>query len=296
MSNVTVLQILGHKEEDVIAKLGEVHQQFYLVSFQGNETVEEVLNKLAGRKIISGPVNCNGKMLMVDLFDIAAAIADASGNQTLENVLKQPVSNLCNYMNKVPLCTMDLAESGSNLLKNLADPSIRRVLITRENDPIGFLSEMDAIRWMVKNFDVLSQNLRQTPVQSLMSTNPGSIEESEKLMNAIKMCVQKQYHGVPVIQNGKLVANISVSDLREMQPKDVSNFFNLTVGQFLKSTKKDLIKTPVTASPNTSLFEVMKLMFQNHIHRVHILDANQKLIGVVTSCDVLNKICQEQGN
>jgi CBS domain-containing protein len=53
-------------------------------------------------------------------------------------------------------------------------------------------------------------------------------------------------------------------------------------------------RPPVTATPADTLSSVVELLCAAHVHRVHIVDAHRKPIGVVTSMDVLRVLLSSE--
>jgi CBS domain-containing protein len=50
-----------------------------------------------------------------------------------------------------------------------------------------------------------------------MTTNPATVKTTDKVMNAFKICADKKYHGIAVLNDqNELVANLSISALQVM--------------------------------------------------------------------------------
>ncbi len=50
---------------------------------------------------------------------------------------------------------------------------------------------------------------------------------------------------------------------------------------------------PVTAEPETSIRTLARMMIDAHVHRVIVLDANRKPVGIVSSTDLLAALARD---
>jgi len=90
-----------------------------------------------------------------------------------------------------------------------------------------------------------------------------------------------------VDDSGAMIANLSISDLRGVSPENIKNLLNSSVDHFFKETKKDLLKLPITCVETITFLDAVKLMNQNHIHRIHVVDSSRRPIGVFSTTDTL---------
>ncbi len=66
---------------------------------------------------------------------------------------------------------------------------------------------------------------------------------------------------------------------------------SLTVEKYLIETKNPyLVKSPVFVQETDHFDHVLKFMIQNHIHRVYVVDAQQKPVGVYSTTDVMQHL------
>jgi isocitrate dehydrogenase len=52
---------------------------------------------------------------------------------------------------------------------------------------------------------------------------------------------------------------------------------------------------PVTVPPNASIIELARRMIDAHVHRLIVVDAENRPVGVVSSTDVLAAVAQKRG-
>jgi CBS domain-containing protein len=58
--------------------------------------------------------------------------------------------------------------------------------------------------------------------------------------------------------------------------------------------KDYMTRDPVVVSKRTSVAEVARIMVDAHIHRVIVVDADQRPIGIVSSTDILAAVAQAE--
>jgi len=265
--------------ESKINKEGETWP-FRLIELDGDDTVDIAMRKLGSHKILSAPVRNGNKYGIIDLQTIATYVNESDD---IEEILKRPLSSICQSQN----ISIDINESLLVVLTILASES-QRVLITEDEKPVGIVSHMDFIRFIAKKWDILSKEMLERPVSEMMSKDPLCIHSEEKLSDAIRKCTLNRYNGAAVIDpKGKMIANFSIADLRGTDSKHLTYLLNHSVNRFLHLTKKDLVKMPVCCSLKTTFSEASKMMFQHHIHRIHVVEEEMKPIGVFSTTDVL---------
>jgi len=109
--------------------------------------------------------------------------------------------------------------------------------------------------------------------------------------------------GLAVVDSdGKLVGNISLRDLKGIHP-DAKIFWRLwnTVKIFKEKAITDYpppnaIPSSVFVTPADSLMKVVEKMALHHIHRVYVVDENQKPERVISQTDVLREVVKRIRN
>jgi CBS domain-containing protein len=88
-----------------------------------------------------------------------------------------------------------------------------------------------------------------------------------------------RYSGIPITDdNGKVVGVVTEFDLIQYLCRG---------NELIHLRAEDIIQQePITTGVNTSLFDILKLMLDNHIMRVPVTD-EERLVGIVSRCDIL---------
>jgi IMP dehydrogenase len=84
--------------------------------------------------------------------------------------------------------------------------------------------------------------------------------------------------GVPVLENEKIIGIVSRSDMRA---------FGFDRGH--ENIKTIMTKNPITADDTITSDEAFDLMYANKVERLPIVDENDRLLGIISMQEVLNK-------
>ena len=115
-------------------------------------------------------------------------------------------------------------------------------------------------------------------VRDVMVREVITMDENSTVKEAVDNMNEFQIGSLIVLEKGKAKGIVTERDfLRRViaEAKDVTN-----------TKVKEIMTTPlVVVEPSTDLEEAMKLMFQNKIKKLAVVDAN-KLVGIVTLTDI----------
>lgn len=114
-----------------------------------------------------------------------------------------------------------------------------------------------------------AKDIMSSPVRTVLSTE--TIDEVNKVMEITG------HSGMPVIEGNKLVGIVT--------KKSVDKAINHGLGK--RPIKSVMTSKLITAKINTTLVEIRKLMLENDIGRVPILDENSILVGIITRSDII---------
>lgn len=119
-------------------------------------------------------------------------------------------------------------------------------------------------------------------IVELMNKNVITCHSSEKLNIILNKFELFKVAGMPVVDKGKLVGIICQSDILK----------GLKQGTIQELTVKDVMVTPViTATPTESAVAAAKIMLENNVNRVPIME-NNKLVGIVTRSDIIKAVAE----
>jgi acetoin utilization protein AcuB len=115
-------------------------------------------------------------------------------------------------------------------------------------------------------------------VSNIMSENPVTISPDKRVGQALKLMQKHNIRHLPVVKDERLVGWITSRDLREV----------LLASMLEKITVADvMLKTPITVTPETQVEEAARLIYENKIGGMPVLEGG-KLVGVITMLDLVS--------
>ena len=112
---------------------------------------------------------------------------------------------------KKGVITIDASEAISEAAKKMDEANIGSIIITKNNEPVGIITERDFVRRILakeKNLD--------HPIADVMSSPLISLKSDETVWNAAEIMKKKNIHKLAVMENSKLVGIVTNSDLVEL--------------------------------------------------------------------------------
>lgn len=115
-----------------------------------------------------------------------------------------------------------------------------------------------------------------------MSSSPVAATPSEKLSSVRARMRAGNFHCVPVLDNGRLVGLITDRDLLRHQAGGIDEV----------EVRSAMTENPTTVAPTTPLHEAGRLLFEQKIDVLPVLDGGQ-LVGIMTKTDILSAFLAE---
>ncbi|MFH8086630.1 MAG: CBS domain-containing protein [Candidatus Aenigmatarchaeota archaeon] len=153
-------------------------------------------------------------------------------------------------------------------------------------------------------------------VRDFMNSNVICVSSEDSIFEAAKIFCEKNISGAPVLEEGKVVGVISISDIikfvsMKLQKSDLTQIpsLSLLLFDFIKSSKeylqmkkeinkilkvkvKDVMtKEVITISPEASLIEAASLMEKNDVNRLPVIE-NDKLVGIIAREDLIKALIE----
>lgn len=153
--------------------------------------------------------------------------------------------------------------------------------------------------------------LREIPAGQIMTRALVCATPEQDLLEIEAALIEHRIGGVPVVANGKLVGVLSRSDLARVQvlmdsldgqvtdqfewteqadgfqhaqPPEFRGFRQMLAGLKVKDAMRDEV---VTCRPTTPLGDVAKLMVGRHVHRVIVVEGDDRPVGILSSLDLV---------
>ncbi|MDO5848092.1 MAG: CBS domain-containing protein [Methanobrevibacter sp.] len=169
----------------------------------------------------------------------------------------------------------------------VTDPGSGKVLgIVTVMDVLNFLGGGDKFNIIEKKYDDNFLAAINVPVKEIMSTGVITLSNKASVDETIKTMLDNQIGAVPIIDHdGNLVGIITERDVALS-----------LAGVLTEEEVQDYMSTKVfTTTPGTPVEGACKIMVRNSLRRIPIVGgdadiskANKKLLGMVTSTDIVN--------
>lgn len=222
--------------------------------------------------------------------------------------------------------------------KKSANGAVHRIAVfDATGEMCQIISMSDAVRFLAANVDKL-KTLANVTLRDLGLVTADDNEKTKNLetvppttpaIEAFTLMVRSGVSGVGVLDDkGKLIANVSVSDMRTIEPEHfgvlglpIAEYLALTHGTsyagfsgthsessepssptvqlrrnpfFAKMNEGGFRKSGpylVTVAPDTKFGDLLKVIYEHRVHRVYVCE-HELPIDVVTLTDVLRKVRQ----
>jgi len=172
-----------------------------------------------------------------------------------------------------------------------------RFCVTKNKEFYGILSQSDIIRYLARQLDKCGPIVTKS-VEELACGLRIVVAETldAKVIDILGNIDRWKIGGLAIIgPNNILVGNLSVSDLKLVVKDDPLCFacLNITLGEFVKRVRTEFhtnLGTVVACNEYDTLGNVIRILANNHLHHIYIVDANGVLTGVITCNNVLNAL------
>jgi len=124
-------------------------------------------------------------------------------------------------------------------------------------------------------------------IRDLMTSNPCSIEADKPVAYAAKMMRDEDVGLAPIVEGGKLVGTLTDRDIAIRVVAEGKDPESTTVRE-VATTRL------VTIDPGQDLDEALRLMAQNQVRRLLVVEADGRLAGVVAQADVARHASDEK--
>ena len=124
-------------------------------------------------------------------------------------------------------------------------------------------------------------------IREVMTPNPSAIEPERSVAEAAKMMRDEDVGVTPVVEGGRLVGTLTDRDITVRVVAE---------GRDPQSTKvREIASTDVvTVDPQQDLDEALRLMAENQVRRLPVVEEDGKLVGVVAQADVAEEAPAQQ--
>lgn len=172
--------------------------------------------------------------------------------------------------------------------------TLRRVAVIGDDDKFeSVLSQSRIVRYIGNRpeYDIGDITNKTVEMVGIGKSPVISIDQKDKAINAFYRMFSLNISGIAVTKkNGKLVGNISLSDLRAIgKDAEMTSKMSLTAKEFVQQQAMDDYPKLMVVTPNEKFLSVFWHLRSKWIHRVYVINNEEKRIcmKVITLYDIL---------
>lgn len=133
-------------------------------------------------------------------------------------------------------------------------------------------------------------------VANWMTPDPITIAPDTSLTDAHELLRDHNIRRLPVVnRKGELVGIVTLGDIREASPSDATTLSIWEMNYLLAKLQIEEIMTPdpITVNASDTIAEAARLMMENKVSGLPVLDAKGNMVGIITESDIFRLVVQE---
>lgn len=282
-----------------------------VVRLEPTLTVSEALKTFNTERVLSCPIanSNNGADVwgFLDLFDLLSYLLELwDENEEAEtNAIAKLGEKFLNHTIKDLTDRSDndvyaavIGEEHAHRLVKLFGLGVHRVAqLDLRGSLASVISQSDVVRYLRDNIKLLGESVNK-PINELNMISASELvvaQADQTAISAFKLIATNLVSAVPIVdKEGVLAGTLSVSDLRLIQD-DLSPLL-LSALQYKSSQEP---RPAVVCTSNATLGSVIETLANSNVHRVWVVDEQQKPISVIpitNACEFLSQFFKEDSD
>ncbi|NWF70577.1 MAG: CBS domain-containing protein [Chloroflexi bacterium] len=137
--------------------------------------------------------------------------------------------------------------------------------------------------------------LNSTLVREWMTTPVITVAPESPIRAAYNLMKDTGIRHLPVVEQEELVGILSIGDIREASPSDATTLSVWEMNYLWDKLTVDRAMTTkvLTVGPDDLLLDAVRLMLEQKISSLPVVDHNKHLIGILTESDVFRLVIHE---
>jgi 5'-AMP-activated protein kinase regulatory gamma subunit len=277
-----------------------------LISVNASDTLSAALKTLAQNGILSAPVYDAQKdqfIGSVDVLDLVTYVVEASGPIKSEDLDKElprffalPVTKVIDKSTTNPFVPVSTEATVGQVI-NLMEKGVHRLpLVDPQNKLVAILSQSDLVPFLLAN--KTAPELIKLMGRTLLDLElvPGgvvSVSCKATMRQCFTALAAYKVSGIAIVDShtSKLVGTISASDLKGMTQE---NFVMLgeKARDWMARRGKLGFQHVLTCRAEDTLERVLELLNLAAVHRIFVVDENQKVVGIVPLTSIMQIVAR----
>ncbi len=239
-----------------------------------NDDLKHVMDLMEKHNISKVPVMDDGKLVGIVTDTM---IADKLGSLKSRGVpaSRMHASTVMDKNFEAVYPDMDVKE----ILDTVGKPGLTMLPVLENGMLVGVVTKADLLPFVKGD----------KKVREIMSTNVYSVKPDDRVIHARRILLDNDIARLPVVDEGKVVGVLSdkeisfaFSEIKRSYPLGQQNH------HIRELIVKEVMKTPaIVSNGNITVEEAAKIMMENEIGCIPIVDEKEKLEGIVTRTDLV---------
>lgn len=281
-----------------------------VVRLEPTSCVKEALKTFNAQKVLSCPIarSLQGGDVygFLDLFDLLSYLLDLweeNQNATTDTIsslgekfLNHNVSDLIDRSDNDVYAAVIGGEQAHRLIRLFGLGVHRVAMLDLQGNLTSIISQSDVVKYLHANIHLLGEKANK-PVKDLNMVSADKlvvVESDQSAISAFKVLASNLVSAVPIVdKQGILSGTLSVSDLKLL--KDDLSPLLLSTSQY---KAKEAIPN-ITCTTSTTIGSVISMLANSNVHRVWVVDEQEKPISVISItnvCEFLSQFLPEESD
>lgn len=174
----------------------------------------------------------------------------------------------------------------------MLENKITALPVMEDDKMVGILTNSDLMRFILAEYPGLKKRI---PVSHYMTDEVVTVDEDTSLLEAHRLMGTKRIRFLPVIRDGQMVGVVTRTDLMSSDPSRLASRNNqeLSLKILIQPVEKVMTRSIISTAPDLLVTDVARLMLENKVHCLPVIDKRKNLVGVISESDLFLMIVQK---
>jgi CBS domain-containing protein len=135
--------------------------------------------------------------------------------------------------------------------------------------------------------------MKKELVRDWMTADVVTVSPEMTLPEAHQMMTRQEIRRLPVVDgDGRLVGIVTLGDIRGAEPSPATSLSVWEMNYLLSrlQIEKIMTRNPVTIRPEATLAEAARVMLENRISGLPVVDDDRRVVGIITESDIFSMV------
>jgi 5'-AMP-activated protein kinase regulatory gamma subunit len=260
------------------------------------------------------PVDNESKVIgVIDAVDFCAYVLDffklydgITTWKTFEELWAQRLQNktvqdLMNYSRTNNFHPVGTRATFKEVMEALSFPGVHRVPMINKKSHFGrFVTQTEVLHFIATNLDKFGDVLEKTVMEAGIGSHfVQRVKISSTGLEAFRILVENKVSALPVVdEHDRITGIVSSSDIRLLVSSKPSVELRLPLETFLEHIRagEGVPQRAVIGSTSDSVRDVITRIHSNRIHRLFLVDANDRVSGVISISDIFKYLITKEAS